>query len=190
VLAQDALERFALDEVLFVPCSVPPHKAGDTLAPARDRLAMLRAAVRGNPRFRVLAAEIERGGVSYSVETLRALRRARPGSRFHFIIGLDTLYELHTWREIYELLRLCTFVTMFRPGRRAGRRIRLRPPWPARLRRNLFAGHAIGVSASEIRARRARGEGIRYLVPAAVERYILARRLYGGKESRRSKRWK
>jgi nicotinate-nucleotide adenylyltransferase len=178
ILAQDALEHFGLDRVLFVPCAQPPHKRADRLAPARHRVAMLRAVLRGDRRFRVCTLEIARGGVSYSIDTIRELRRLHPGARFFFVIGADTLGELHTWKNIRELRRLCTFITLDRPGVEAPR------GRPARFIR----GHVIGISSSDIRARRARGLGIRHLVPAAVARYIEKHRLYSTKESRRSKR--
>lgn len=178
-LAQDALEQFDLDRVLFVPCARPPHKKPDRLAPARHRLAMLRAAIKGKKGFGVSTVELGRGGVSYSVDTLGELRRRWPGARFYFIIGADTLSELHLWRRIGELLRLCEFVTMRRPGFVFPKgRLGLGDPWPGRLRANLFKGHLVDVSSSDIRRRVREGRGIRRLVPAAVERYILKNGLY------------
>lgn len=192
ILARDAAERFGFDEVLFIPCASPPHKAAPDLAPAADRVAMLRLALRGERGCRIVDTEIRRGGLSYSIDTLKALKRARPDDRFHFIIGADMLLELHTWRSIYELLELCAFVSADRPGfgnvPLARVRIRLRPPWPARLKRNVFKAHRVEVSSTEIRDRVARGFTIRHLVPAEVERYIRRKSLYLKKERRRSKR--
>jgi len=192
ILAYDAMEHFRLDELLFLPCSSPPHKQARNMALAGHRLAMLKAAVRPEPRFKVLSLEIERGGKSYSVDTLKALKAERPSDRFFFVIGADMLLELHTWKNVYELLELCEFVTMDRPGsslkslRRGG--LKLHAPWPGRLRKNIFKGHRVDISSSEIRKRVAKGRPFRHLVPPAVERYILANKLYRTKESRRSKR--
>ncbi|MBP7830514.1 MAG: nicotinate-nucleotide adenylyltransferase [Kiritimatiellae bacterium] len=182
MMAQDALERFRLDRVVFMPCARPPHKAARDLASDTDRLAMLRLAVRGDPRFAVSDLEIRRGGISYTIETIRALQRRRPGVRWHFIIGSDSLFELHSWREIGELLRRCAFLTLERPGyspaRMTARRLRLPEPWPERLARNVFRGHVMDISSTEVRARAAAGASIRFLVTPAVAGYIRRRKLY------------
>ncbi len=187
-LARAAKQRFRLDEVWFVPCARPPHKAAPDLASDKDRLAMLRAALRGRKYFRVADIELRRGGISYSVDTLRELKRRFPAAHFHFIIGADMLPELHTWREIEHLLALCRFVVMCRPGARlAARRIRLPAPWPERLQRGFFEGPFLKISSSEVRARARRGLPLDHLVPKAVGRYIERRALYAGKGKRPSK---
>lgn len=182
MMAQDALERFRLDRVVFMPCARPPHKAARDLASDEDRLAMLRLAVRGDPRFTVSDLELRRGGISYTIETIRALQRRRPDVRWHFIIGSDSLFELHGWREIGELLRRCVFLTLERPGyspaRMTARRLRLPEPWPGRLARNVFRGHVMDISSTEVRARAASGASIRFLVTPAVAGYIRRRKLY------------
>lgn len=189
VLAREAMKRFGLDEILFIPCAAPPHKQAPDLASGRDRLAMLRAATHDEPRFKVLDIELKRGGVSYSIDTLRALKKSRPRDHFFFIIGTDMLAELHTWRDIYRLLELCEFVTMARPGMRASRiRIPLDPPWPERLRANLFRGKLVDIASRDIRARARRGWSIDALVPETVARYIRAKALYDRKEMGTSKR--
>ncbi len=171
ILAQDALERAGLDEVIFIPVASPPHKRANDLAPARHRLAMLRAAVRGFPRFRVSAIELDRGGVSYTIDTIRALRRRRPGDRFHFIIGGDTLPELPTWRCIDQLVKLCRFVALERPAAKPFR-------GAGRIRSKLVRGHVAEISSTEIRRRVAGGRAIRHLVPEAVALYIRKHGLY------------
>lgn len=175
-LAQDAAERFRLDKVLLIPCAHPPHKEPDHLAPDRHRLAMLRKAVAGDARFEVCAVEIDRGGISYSVDTLDELHRRHRGARFFFIVGADMLPELHTWRDIRRLSKLCTFVAVDRPGFGVAR-----APRCAKVR--VFKGHGVEVSSSDIRSRVRRGLGIRYLVPQAVERYIHRHQLYGANEN-------
>jgi nicotinate-nucleotide adenylyltransferase len=171
-----------LDRVLFIPCAQPPHKASETLVAAEHRLAMLRAAVANNPRFAVNTIELERSGPSFTIETLKALGKTHPDTRFYFILGTDSLLELHQWRAVGELLELCEFVTMLRPGfpveHLAEERLNLPPPWPARLLKNLFPGHAADISSTDIRRRVAAGRSIRYLVPDAVAGYIAAQGLY------------
>jgi nicotinate-nucleotide adenylyltransferase len=181
ILAQDAFERLELSQVLFVPASVPPHKIGSGVVSAEHRLAMLEFAVEGDMRFGVSDIEIARAGVSYSIDTARAIRRSHPESQLYFIIGADSLSELHQWKDIYELLELCIFVPFSRPGAGASptiESIRLNPPWPERLLSRLIVGHAVDISSSDVRRRVAEGLGIRYLVSESVAMYIDEHGLY------------
>ena len=182
ILAQGALESFDLSRVLFIPCAQPPHKDASSLADASHRLAMVEAAVEGDPRFEVSDIEIRRGGISYAIDTARQLRRLHPLSKLYFIIGSDTLRELHLWKDVYALLPLCTFITFGRPGPGAGRLrpedLHLDPPWPERLLRNHITARLVEVSSSDIRHRAAEGMSIRYLAPEVVEMYIAEHRLY------------
>ena len=178
ILAQDALRQFGLDRVFFIPCARPPHKRPDRLASARRRLAMLKSALKGDPRFVVSDIECRRGGISYSIDTVRQLKRLHPQAEMFFIIGGDSIGELKFWKRTAELQRLCRFVAMGRPG--------FQPACPSTV--ETFKGHRVSVSSSDIRRRVAEGRSIRRLVPAAVERYIARHRLYEGKETSRSKR--
>jgi nicotinate-nucleotide adenylyltransferase len=171
LIAQDALEQGRLDRVVFIPSASPPHKRAGNLAPAADRLRMIRLAIAGNQRFEVDDLEICRGGKSYSVDTLTELRRRQPCTEFYFIIGSDSLRELHLWREPDRLVKLCRFIVAVRPGYEpVQRRVSVRPL--------IVRTHVCDVSSSEIRARLARGRSIRYLVPDAVMEYIRRRKLY------------
>jgi nicotinate-nucleotide adenylyltransferase len=180
LIAQDAMEQFGLDRVKFIPSATPPHKRYEGNATAAERLAMVRLAIRGNARFEVDDIELRRGGTSYSVDTLTLLRRRDPQAQFYFIIGADSLQELHRWREVGRLVRLCTFVTVLRPG--FGPRPVVDPKLDAatrrRLRQHVLRGHACDIASRDIRARVARGESIRYLVSDAVLRYIQRHKLY------------
>ena len=130
-----------------------------------------------------------RGGVSYTVDTLRRLREKWPDASLYFIIGGDTIRELHTWREIDQVLRLAEVVTVGRPGipldNLTAEHLRLPDPWPARLAANVVGGHLVEISSSDIRSRLARGRSIRYLVPEGVDRYISSHRLYMPQETSR-----
>lgn len=172
LIAEDAAEAFQLDRVVFIPSAAPPHKRPRVLAPAADRLRMVKLAIQGNSRFTCSDIEVRRAGPSYSVETLRHLRSAMPQARFFFIIGADSLRELHRWKEAAELVKLCEFICLARPGQRVAR-ARLRG---ARIHK--LTGHPADVSSTDIRRRAARGDTIRYLVPDAVRRYIERHRLY------------
>lgn len=180
LVAQDALEQVELDCVKFIPSARPPHKSRDDLASARDRMRMLRLAIRGNERFEIDDIEITRGGTSYSVDTLTELRRRDPRADFYFIIGADSLRELHLWREPHRLVTLCTFVTVPRPGFEPKPVVdpRLDAATRRRLRQHVLRGHPCDIASREIRARVASGRSIRYLVPDAVYQYIRRRRLY------------
>ncbi len=192
--AEEVREALRLDRILFIPSATPPHKRVNGLAAATHRLAMVRRAIRGNPRFRVSTIEIERRGRSYSVDTLRALRARLPGARFFFIMGIDAFREIATWKDYRSLFGLCTIVVTSRPPYDD-------TPLPAALPvavRNDFCyrprlkrlEHGTGnqvvfqrisdldISASAIRQRLHHGQSIRYLVPSAVERYIVRHRLY------------
>lgn len=193
-VAEEVREALRLDRVLFIPAALPPHKVGHRLAPPEHRLAMVRLAIRGNAAFAVSTIELERQGRSYSVETLRALRGQHPDWHLHFIVGLDAFAEIGTWKDYRELFALADFVVISRPGF-ALRPLRSLLPvaarkdfWyaPDRLTLHHRSGHTVAfqavtgldISATAIRSRVGQGKSIRYLVPAAVERYIAAHQLY------------
>jgi nicotinate-nucleotide adenylyltransferase len=179
ILAQTALESFDLDRILFIPCATPPHKDSLGLASAEHRLNMLRAATEDNLHFEVSDMELHRGGISYSVDTLIQLHATHPDTRFFFIVGSDSLVELHLWHQVYRLLDLCDVITLQRPGHSVRESdIQLDPPWPKRLLQRMRPGRLIAISSSEIRYRLAEGMAVTYLVPACVEMYIAEHRLY------------
>jgi nicotinate-nucleotide adenylyltransferase len=173
LIAQDALERARLDHVIFIPSAMPPHKPLAGNVTAAHRLQMVRLAIAGNPRFAVDDLEVRRGGRSYSVETLEELRARHPGAEFYFIIGADSLNELHRWRAAERLVRLCRFLAVTRPG------FSPRPPRQLTgLRYRIVAGHPCAIASREVRARIAGKKSIRYLVPEPVRRYIERKNLY------------
>lgn len=184
LVAQAAFERLDLASVLFVPCANPPHKEASILAASEHRMAMVAAAIEGDPRFELCDEEIRRGGISYAIDTVRAIQAANADASLYFLVGADTLPELHLWRHIYSLLPLCSFVAFERPGGEGEalrqEDIQLDSPWPERLLRNVIVGHMVDISSSDIRHRVAEGLSIRYLVPPAVEMYIAEHHLYEG----------
>jgi len=168
VIAERAAEAAALDRVLFVPAAVSPLKSGRDLAPAADRWAMLKLAIRGNPLFRASDLEIRRGGVSYTIDTLRELRR-RTGAELHVVLGADAARLLPRWKSIDAVKRLARFVIVSRPGHR------VRPGLP---KGHIVEVPLLEISSTEIRERVRRGLSIRYLVPGPVERHIRRKGLY------------
>jgi nicotinate-nucleotide adenylyltransferase len=196
VLAEDVRERLGLERVLFVPSNLPPHK-GEALPTGAERLALVRLAIRGNPRFGAVDLEVRRGGRSYTIDTLRALAGRRPGEReLFFLIGMDAFAEVRTWHEADRLAQAAHFAVFPRAGRpledprrhapaawhlagerrHAGGLRSWRTGWGTRVW--LIPTEELSISASAIRARVARGASIRYLVPPAVERAILRGGLY------------
>ncbi|MEI8138405.1 MAG: nicotinate-nucleotide adenylyltransferase [bacterium] len=182
IMAQDAIERFELTKVMFVPCAQPPHKSSYELPVAHHRLAMLEAAIEGDLQFEVSDMEIQRGGTSYTIDSMRILAEHHPDMELCFIIGADSLMELHLWKDIELLLKLCRIVTIARPGidlaALAKSDLKLPAPWPERLLADVRGGHLIDISSTDIRYRVAEGMSIRYLVSPAVDMYITEHSLY------------
>lgn len=180
-VAQDAVEKLELDRLIFVPAAVPPHKQGKALADGCHRLEMLELATEANLSFEVSDMEIRRGGVSYTFDTMKQVQFEHPGAELFFIVGLDSLTILHSWRNIEQLLELCTVVPFARGGEdltRIAKQIQLAELWKARLLERLIRIHEVEISSSEIRMRLAEGLSIRYLVPPEVEMYIAEHGLY------------
>lgn len=182
VVAQDAMEALRLSRVMFIPSANPPHKSPESLAPASHRLQMIRAAIRGDDRFFVSDIEIKRGGKSYSVDTLRELRRQHPRTDWFFIIGSDSFKDLHSWREIETLAQLCQFVIVERPNfemeKMSACRVGLDAATFKRVSRHQLRAHLVDISSTEIRERSRAGKSIRYLVPTAVAAHIKKNSLY------------
>lgn len=197
--------RFGLDRILFIPSAIPPHKRTPDMAPAKDRMAMVRLAVRNRPRFMASALEVDAGSKSYSVVTLERLHKTHPAAELFFLLGVDAFLEIETWRDWRRVLEQCRLVVMTRPGTdlerawgvldasyrnllvSAGPGVRLTPPALASRRIFVFPIDALPVSSTEIRRRVRDGIAIRGLVPRAVECYIMRKKLYrpplGGKET-------
>jgi len=182
VMAQDAGEAFGLHRIIFVPAAIPPHKLTQTLVTPSQRLDMVRLALADRDAWEVSDEEVQRGGVSYSIDSVRHFLTVYPDADLYFIIGGDTLPELHTWKDISDLLDLCRFITMVRPGFDPETLRKLNLHLESRhiddLISRVTVGHVFDISSTEIRVRVAKKESIRYLVPDAVERYIHEHQLY------------
>lgn len=183
LIGQAAAEAFGLDKVLLLPCNVSPFKLGSSgLASGADRLEMVRLSAADDPLFEPCALDLERGGVSYAIDTVQALRERQPAEAFSFIIGMDALRELSHWHRIREMLKVCEVLTVERPGldvRVAADSLDFPADVRGTLLANVIRGRSFDVSSSEIRRRIAEGKTIRYLVCPEVEHYIRARGLYG-----------
>jgi nicotinate-nucleotide adenylyltransferase len=136
---------------------------------------MVRLSVAGDPLFEPCPLDLERGGISYAIDTVKALRERHPQDRLSFIIGMDSLRELHHWHKIEEMLTLCDFITVARPGVEvptSAVSLAFSAPVRTRLLDQVIQGRLCDISSSEIRRRIAEGRSIRYLVCPAVEAYI------------------
>lgn len=183
LMGRAAAEAFDLDRVLLVPCAVSPFKQGVTdLAPGADRLEMVRLSAAGDMLFEPSAIDLERGGVSYALDTVREVRARQAGDSIYFIMGMDSLRELSHWHRVLEMLEICDVITVGRPGidgPLSADELDFPPGVRDRLMGGVIRGRLFDVSSSEIRRRIAEGRTIRYLVSPAVESYILNRGLYG-----------
>lgn len=164
IVASAAFETLRLDRLLFVPAAVPPHKLGRVVASAEQRLEMVRLAIHGDDRFAVDDLELRRSGASYTVDTLRELRDREPGSEIFFLVGVDQVRELHTWRDPEEVSRLACLAVLSRGGEQL--------PRTGSYRTLPVAVPRIDIAATEVRRMIAAGESIRYLVPDAVREYV------------------
>lgn len=169
VMANEAMHALELDEVRFMPNAIPPHKHVSYMPTDTQRVAMLQYLIQDEPRFVVEMYELQAGGKSYSVETMRALTQREPTSEFYFIIGGDSVDTLHTWVRIEELMRIVTFVGIGRPGSVGASQYGVQ----------MLDTPQLALSSTLLRERLATKQTIKYLLPCAVERYIRAEGLYG-----------
>jgi len=171
--AQDAYEQHKLDRLILVPAARAPLKPNEAQSPAADRLAMLAAAVEWDRRFEISDYELQRGGVSYTIDTARHFRAQYPGDELYWIVGGDQLPQLHLWKDIEELAKLVEFIFLERPGYP----VKATQPVPG-LRLHRCDGHLLAVSSTELRDRTRRGLALDYFVPHKAIVYINEKRLY------------
>lgn len=180
VAAEEARYQFGLAKVIFIPAGHPPHKVSRKISEARHRLAMTRLAIQSNPFFAASAIEVERPGLSYTINTIRDMRKIYPRADIFFITGADAVLEILSWRHIDELLDQCCFIAARRPGYRLGR---LRAKLPGLREEQLkqitvMEVPALAISSTDIRERVRTGRPIKYLLPETVEKYIREHGLY------------
>jgi nicotinate-nucleotide adenylyltransferase len=193
LMADEMLERLALDRVVFVPAAAPPHKPATQLAPAEHRFEMVRLAVAGHPGFEISDIELRRQGPSFTVDTVEAL--ARPGEELFLLVGSETFLDLLSWRAPRRIVELARLVIVPRTGSAFD------PESAAaqKVLREIGAEHFVGpddpvtpatvvvvhaaslpISSSDLRARAGQGRSLAYRVPEAVAAYIRGQRLYAG----------
>lgn len=191
ILAETARCNFNLDRIIFIPAGKPPHKPDIPLAEDKQRLQMIKIAISGNPAFGVSDYEIRKRGMSYTYDTIKHFRenvmkkkneiaspapgRARndTGNELFFIMGIDLLGEIHTWKKSEGLLDLCTFLVGTRPGFRVSQ-----IPKRIRSKVRIFKIPSINISGTYIRRALREKKTIKYLLPEKVERYIYKNKIY------------
>ncbi|CAM2854593.1 nicotinate-nucleotide adenylyltransferase [Latilactobacillus sakei] len=168
IMAEQVGTQLGLDKVLFMPDATPPHVDTKKTLPAKHRVEMVKRAITDNPLFGLSMAEIERGGVSYTYETIVALKKQYPNTDFYFIIGGDMVDYLPTWHRIDDLVQLVQFVGIQRTG------YSRQTPYPV-----LWVdAPLVDISSTQIRNKVQQGCSIRYLVPTKVADYIEEEGLY------------
>ncbi len=186
IVAEDVRQKIGLEEVLFIPAGQPWLKGEKSISAAEHRLEMVIQATASNPYLNVSTIEIERPGPTYSVDTIIELKAGLgAGAKLFLITGLDSLGELHLWKNPRRLIDICQVVAIARPGHNKFDLRSLESVIPGASERIMkIEVPQIDISATEIRRRVALGLSIRYLVPEAVEEYIAAHNLYvqGGRE--------
>lgn len=171
LVAQAAREELGLERLFFIPASQSPFKPDQKPTAPKERLRLLRLALAGKTWCEVDEQEIKRGGISYTIDTVRDYARRFQGAEIFYLIGADNVAHLPKWREAAELARLVDFVVIPRPGQTD-------VPFPAPFRGRMLNGFPLGVSSSQIRARVKSGLLIDHLVPASVAEAIRNNRLY------------
>ena len=175
VAASEAAHRFQLDEVVFVPTGEPWQKAGRSISPAEDRYLMTVIATASNPQFSVSRVDIDRGGPTYTIDTLRDLQVDYPDAQLYFITGADALSSIMSWHDWDRMFDLAEFVGVTRPG------YELREdmlPAKHQERVHLVEIPAMAISSTDCRLRASQGRPVWYLVPDGVVRYIAKNNLY------------
>ena len=179
VAAEEVRARLSLSKVLFVPAGLPPHKLDNDISPAQHRVTMIQLAIVSNPGFGLSRVDVEREGPCFTVDTLALLQQEwGEEAQLHFIMGMDSLSEILTWKDPQRLIRLARIVVVGRPGFLADM-VALEEALPSAAQHiQIVDAPRFEVSASDIRRRVREGLPIRYQVPTAVEAYIREHGLY------------
>ncbi|WP_333871317.1 nicotinate-nucleotide adenylyltransferase [Desulforamulus putei] len=180
VVAEEVRQKFGLQKVLFIPAARPPHKMGKKISEAYHRVNMTRLATASNKYFEVSTLEIERQGISYTIDTVREIKRIYGIETVYFITGADAVLEIINWKEAEKLLSMCTFIAATRPGYNLNNIKETLKSLPGDILKRILPLEvpALSISSSDIRQRVMEGRSIKYLLPESVEEYILKNGLY------------
>lgn len=180
IISEHIRDSIGLDKIIFIPSGNPPHKASDDLLRAEIRKDLTLLAILSNPKFSLSTIEIERAGKSYTIDTIRELKKQYSEDELYFIIGADSLFELNLWKDYEELLRITNFIVVDRPGANNSEIDtiihNLQKNYGAIIKRVDIP--LIEISSTDIRNRIKKGLSIKYLVPDKVEEFIINEGLY------------
>lgn len=169
MMANEAYHALNLDEVRFMPNAIAPHKKMEDDPSPEDRKKMVELTIAPYPYFKLETIELDRGGVSYTYDTMVELCKREPDNEFYFIIGGDMIDSLHTWHNIEQLSKLVHFIGIKRPGTLSKTKYDI----------TMVEAPQIDISSSLIRKRLKAGETLKFLLPDEVEAYIRKEGLYG-----------
>lgn len=179
ILAEHSRVVFGLEKVFFIPTGKPPHKEED-ISSMNHRYNMTLLAINTNPYFYLSSIEIQREGTTYTIDTIKSLQSKYRNTEFYFIIGSDSFYNIHKWKNYKELLSLCKFIVAKRPDMDDGRLEDRVKEFNKKYKDSIYILEAplIDISSTRTRDRIKDGLSIKYLVPEAVEFYIKKNKLY------------
>ena len=181
VTAEAVRYEYGIEHVLFMPTGHPPHKENNEVSNSQHRYLMAVLATASNPYFDVSMIEMNRGGYTYTIDTIHELHEiCSPTTEIYFITGADAVSQIITWKDAGELLKLCTFIAVTRPGynkEKLFHRVQaLKDNYASRI--HFLEVPALAISSSDIRMRVQQGMPIKYLLPKTVEEYIYKYKLY------------
>ncbi|MBU0599640.1 nicotinate-nucleotide adenylyltransferase [bacterium] len=172
-LASQAKEKFSLDKVIFIPSALPPHKEEDSLLDSSNRYLMTILATSDNDDFIVSDIEIKRGGRSYTLDTLKEIKKIYgEETTIYFITGCDVISEINTWKEVESLFKLCTFIVANRPGYS----LKIEECYSRHIKELIIPG--LDISSTRIREKIKHKESVKYLVPDLVYKHLVNYNLY------------
>ena len=181
IIGEHIRDSFNLDKVLFIPCGNPPHKPDRKIASAMHRGKMVRLAIKGNASFELSNIDIEREGYTYTIDTLKDIRKTLgDGNRYLLIIGADNVHEILTWQNSVDLLKQCEFIAVLRPNYKRIDFLKKIKTLVDEYGAVIHVDEApkVEISSTQIRKRVTEGKTIKYLVPESVENYIYYNKLY------------
>lgn len=183
--AQNIKEMYDLDKVIFVPSGIPPHKNLKEVTSAKHRFNMVWHAIDKNPCFEVSDVEIQREGYTYSVDTIKLLRKKyKDEALLFYIIGADVVLDLLNWKDCHEVFKLCSFIAALRPGYKKERVIEYIKYLKSAYNADIYVTEVplIQLSSTDIRNRVKKSKSVKYYIPERVEEYIIKKSLYSEDE--------
>lgn len=180
IIGEYARTTLDLDKIIFIPVGLPPHKDNSKVSTSSKRLEMTKLAISSNSYFYLSSIEVDRKEITYTIDTIKELKKIYKEDELYFVIGGDSLFEIEKWKDFEQLIKLCKFVVLERPGRTKEeieqKKIELKLSYKIELEK--IYSPLIDISSTEIRERVKNNLSIKYLVPESVEAYIMYHKLY------------